>query len=88
MARRLLARAVWRACEPQASASRVSGGRVDDPAEEAETVRARGRATADLDGGEVHLERAGRVQLVHDRPEQLRVHIVDLALEDHNLLRV
>ena len=41
-----------------------------------------------LDGGEVHLERAGRVQLVHDRPEQLGVHIVDLALEHHNLLRL
>jgi hypothetical protein len=29
-----------RACEPQASASRVSGGGIDDPKEEAETLRA------------------------------------------------
>ena len=35
-----------RACEPQASASGVSGGRADDPAEEAETLRACGTAAA------------------------------------------
>src|SRR5580692_463517 len=40
-----------RACEPQASASGLSGGRGDDPAEEAETLRARGQPLL-ADGGE------------------------------------
>ena len=31
-----------------------------------------------------HVERAGRVQPVHQRPEQLRVHVVDLALDRHD----
>ena len=28
-----------------------------------------------------HVERAGREQPIHQRPEQLRVHVVDLALD-------
>ena len=34
------------------------------------------------------LERAGRVQLLHQRAEQLRVHVVDLALDDDHLVHV
>ena len=41
-----------RACEPQAGASGVSGGGADDPAGEAETLRAGSIAFASLDGGE------------------------------------
>ena len=39
-----------------------------------------------LHGGEVHLERAGGVERIHHRSENLRVHVVDLALEHDDLL--
>ena len=43
---------MWRTRESQARASGVSGGGIDDPAEEAQTLRPRGTATAGLDSGE------------------------------------
>ena len=33
-----------------------------------------------------HLERAGRVQAIHDDAEQLGVHVVDLAFDDHDAI--
>src|SRR5712692_1450925 len=43
---------MWRACEPQASASHLPGGRVEHWAEEAQTLPADRAAAADLDRGE------------------------------------
>ena len=37
---------------------------------------------------EEHLERAGVVELVHHRAEQLRVHVVDLAFDDEHAIAV
>ena len=43
---------LYRAWSLQCLPTRVSGSRVDDPEEEAETMRPRGTAAARLDGGE------------------------------------
>src|SRR5438093_915872 len=47
-----LRKLVWRTGEPQASASDISGGWAEHPAEEAETLRACGTSAAGLDRGE------------------------------------
>ena len=39
-----------------------------------------------LDRGEIHLERAGRVEAIHQNAEDLRVHVVDLALDHDDAL--
>ena len=39
-----------------------------------------------LDGRVEHVERSGGVETVHQRTEQLRVHVVDLALQRHDRL--
>ena len=88
-----LAVAGTRAARPRNGARRWSGGLRGRPGR-SRAARSSGRrhhgqqragaVLLHLDRRVEHVERAGREQPIHDHAEDLRVHVVDLALDHHH----